>query len=96
MLEHVILPIRDRLRASGVERLGVFGSVARGDARPDSDVDVLVTFAPEQRTLDNLLEVGDAIEQAFHRRVDLITTDSLSPYIGPAILREVRYVDLGR
>lgn len=94
MFENTISPVRDRLRAAGVEKLGVFGSVARGLAREDSDVDVLVTFNPSMRTLDNLLTVADALEIAFRRKVDLVTSDSLSPYIGPAILRETRYVDL--
>ena len=61
-----------------------------------SDVDVLVTFHPDARTFDNLFAVGEALEQAFHRRVDLVTEDSLSPYLGPRIRSEVKYVDLGR
>jgi len=78
-----------------VKRLGIFGSMARGEAVASSDVDVLVGFQPEARTLDNLLTVADALEQVFHRRVDLVTEDSLSPYLGPRILLGVRYVDLG-
>jgi len=72
----------------------VFGSFARGEARQDSDVDVLVAFSPEARTFDNLYIVGDTLERAFQRRIDLVTEDALSPYLGPEILREVRYVDL--
>lgn len=96
MFETVIAPVKSRLLAAGVRRLGVFGSVGREAARPDSDVDVLVTLAPERRTYDDLCEVGDALEEAFHRRVDLVTEDALSPHLAPHILREVRYVDLGR
>lgn len=95
MFESAIAPIKPRLIAAGVRRLGVFGSVARGDAKEDSDVDVLVGFSPESRTFDNLFAVGEALEEAFQRRVDLVTEDALSPYVGPSILREVRYVDLG-
>lgn len=95
MFESAIAPIKSRLVAAGVRRLGVFGSVARGDAKEDSDVDVLVGFSPEARTFDNLFEVGEALEEVFQRRVDLVTEDALSPYLGPAILREVHYVDLG-
>jgi predicted nucleotidyltransferase len=39
-------------RALGVERLALFGSVLRGEARPDSDVDLLVTFVPGAKTFD--------------------------------------------
>jgi predicted nucleotidyltransferase len=95
MFETVIAPVREQLRAAGVARLGIFGSVARGETRTDSDVDALVEFQPEARSIDNLMAVGDALESAFHRRVDLVTEASLSPYIAPHILREVRYVDLG-
>jgi len=94
MFEVPISPVKARLLASGVQRLGVFGSMARGDMRPDSDVDVIVKFAPDQRTFDNLYAVGEALEEVFHRRVDLVTEDALSPYIGPHILNEVKYVDL--
>ena len=95
MFESTIRPIRTRLRSAGVRRLGVFGSVARGEANERSDVDVLVGFTPQARTLDNLLAVAEALEQVFHRKVDLVTEDSLSPYLGPRILAAVKYVDLG-
>ena len=72
----------------------MFGSVRRGDAKELSDIDVLVGFEPEARTYDNLFTVGEALEEVFRRRVDLVTEDALSPHIGPHILREVEYVDL--
>ncbi len=95
MFESAIAPIRSRLLSAGVRRLGIFGSVARGEAEERSDIDVLVGFAPESRTFDNLDAVGEALEEVFQRRVDLVTEDALSPYIGPRILREVCYIDLG-
>jgi len=62
MFESTIQPVRNRLRSAGVRRLGIFGSVARGEAGEESDVDVLVRFHPEARTLDNLLTVADTLE----------------------------------
>ncbi len=94
--EMTIGPVRDLLLASGVRRLGVFGSMARGEENATSDVDVLVTFQPESRTFDNLYAVGEALETVFRRRVDLVTEDALSPYLGPRIRAGVKYVDLGR
>ena len=96
MFESSIAPVRDRLIAAGVRRLGVFGSFARGSADEQSDVYVLVTFFPKARTFDNLYAVGEALEEAFHRKIDLVTEDSLSPYLAPKIRAEVRYVDLAR
>lgn len=90
-----IAPVRSRLIAAGVSRIGIFGSYSRGEARPNSDVDVFVDFRPGLKTYDNFIAVGDALEEAFHRKVELVTEKGLSPYIGPKIMREVKYVDLG-
>ncbi|RME72355.1 MAG: nucleotidyltransferase [Verrucomicrobia bacterium] len=94
MFENVIAPVRDELLAAGVEKLAVFGSVARGEAGDSSDVDILVTFRAGCRTFDNLFAVGDALERAFKRRVDLVTEDALSPYLAPYIRASIKYVDL--
>ncbi len=94
MFESVLQPVKAQLLAVGVQQLGVFGSVARGTARGDSDVDVLIRFRSDARTYDNLVVVGDALESAFGRSVDLVTTDALSPYLAPHILSEIKYVDL--
>ena len=94
MFESDISPVKSRLIAAGVQRLGVFGSFGRGEAGKDSDVDVLVRFDDKARTFDNLYAVAEALEEVFQRRVDLVTEDALSPYLRPHILREVKYVDL--
>jgi hypothetical protein len=96
MFESSIAPIRDRLIAAGVRQLGIFGSFARGSADKQSDVDVLVTFDPKARTYDNLYAVGEALEEVFRRKIDLVTEDSLSPYLAPKIRGETKYVDLAR
>lgn len=83
---------RARIQALGVRRLALFGSVVRGEARPDSDVDLLVQFDPEQKTLDNFMELCFLLEELLGRRIELVTTESLSPYIGPHILREAEDV----
>jgi uncharacterized protein len=95
MFESAIAPVKLKLLAAGVSRLGIFGSFARGESRSDSDVDVLVGFRPQARTFDNLYAVGEALEEAFSRKIDLVTEDSLSPYLAPHILPTVKYVHLG-
>ncbi len=79
------------LRRFGVKRCGVFGSFVRNEPHDQSDVDVLVEFEPDQKTFDNFMHLAFFLEDLFGRKVDLITTESLSPYIGPHILREVEY-----
>jgi len=76
------------LRALGVQRLALFGSVLRGEARPESDIDLLVQFAPGAKTFERFLSLSELLERILERRVDLVTTEALSPYIGPKILAE--------
>ena len=80
------------IRALGVVRLALFGSVLRGDSRPDSDVDLLVQFSPGAKTFDRFLALSDLLEERLGRRVELATTEALSPFIGPYILAEAQDV----
>lgn len=72
----------------GVRRLALFGSVSRDAAGPDSDVDLLVEFAPEHKTLAHLVDLGDLLEAALGRRVELVTPEGLSPFMRPRILAD--------
>ncbi|XGV87393.1 MAG: nucleotidyltransferase family protein [Limnothrix sp. BL-A-16] len=84
---------QQELERLGVDRCGVFGSFARDREIHDaSDVDILVTFKPEQKTFDNFMALSFFLEDLFGRAIDLVTIESLSPYIGPRILEEVEYV----
>ena len=84
-----------QLKALGVKRCGLFGSFVRGQQTLHSDVDILVEFEPGQKTFNNLMHLAFFLEELLGRRVDLVTTESLSPYIGPHILQEVEYATLG-
>jgi uncharacterized protein len=80
------------IRAFGVRRLALFGSVLRNEARPDSDVDLLVEFAPGEKTFDHFMGLALFLEDLLEHRVELLTPESLSPYIGPHILRAAKDV----
>ncbi len=82
------------LKAFGVKRVGLFGSFVRNEPKPESDVDLLVEFIPEQKTFNNFMNLGFFLEELFGRKVDLLTPESLSPYIGPFILKEAEDVSL--
>lgn len=71
----------------GVRRLALFGSVARDEARPDSDVDVLVEFDGPV-TLDRYMGLKFHLEDALGARVDLVTTSGLKPRARPLVERE--------
>lgn len=90
----LILHHQDRIKALGVKRLGLFGSFARREQGAASDVDVLVEFEQGKKTFDNFIQLSFLLEDLLERRVELVTAESLSPYIGPHILREVEYVSL--
>ena len=77
-----------QIRSLGVRRLALFGSVARNEAGAESDVDLLVEFVPGQKSFDRVLALGDLLEELLGRPVELVTTEALSPYIGPHILSE--------
>ena len=85
---------RAQLRSLGVRRLGLFGSFVRGEQRVGSDIDFLVEFEPDQKTFDHFMNLAVLLEDMLHRRIELVTTDALSPYIGPHIMREVEYAAL--
>jgi uncharacterized protein len=74
-------------RKYGIRQVRLFGSVVRGEDRPDSDVDVLVDFEPKRSLLD-LVGFELALEELFGRRVDVISARGISPYIEEQVLRE--------
>ena len=90
----VISENRARIRVLGVKRLGLFGSFLHGQQTARSDVDLLVEFEPDQKTFDNFMKLSFLLEKLLQRRVELVTTEALSPYIGPYILEEVEYASL--
>ncbi len=82
------------MRALGVKRIGLFGSFERDEATLDSDIDLLVEFEPGEKTFDHFMQLAFLLEDLLERRVELVTREALSPYIGPHILDEVEYVFL--
>lgn len=82
------------LRSFGVKKIGIFGSVARGEDTKESDVDVLVQFEIGKKSFKNFLVVVELLEKELGGEVELVTTESLSPYIGPFILKEVQYAPI--
>lgn len=85
---------RGRLQALGVKQLGLFGSFVRGEQSEQSDVDLLVEFEQGKKTFDNYMQLSFFLEGLFNRNVELVTPESLSPYIGPYIINEVEYATL--
>jgi len=79
------------LRSLGVRSLDLFGSVARGDARPESDVDLLVEFK-EVPGFVGYVRLRNRLEQILGRRVDLVMVSGLHPHLRDRVFREARHV----
>ncbi|WP_407283210.1 nucleotidyltransferase family protein [Methanolobus sp. WCC1] len=74
-----------------VEKIGIFGSFARGEAQDKSDVDVLVEFAEGKKTFDNFMELKFYLEELFGRDVDLVIETAIKPRLKDYIMREAVY-----
>ena len=76
-------------RDNDVAMVGVFGSMARGESDPGSDIDLLIRLG-SPKSLLSLVALERQISSAMGRRVDLLTEAALSPYLRDRILSELR------
>ena len=93
--DEIIKTLKEReadLRAHGVTHAALFGSVARGDDRPDSDIDIMVEIAPDAR-MDVFRYIGivHMIEDLFPARVDVSNRDAQKPHVRPSAERDAIY-----
>ena len=86
---------RDRLieicRQNDVARIGVFGSIARGEFNEQSDIDLLIEFS-KRKSLLALVALERQIFTALGRKVDLLTEAAISPYLRDRIKRDLRII----
>ena len=94
--ENIIAALRfhkPELSKLGVQTIGLFGSYVRNEQSEHSDIDLLIDFEPAKENFDNYMAVYDLFENLFkNERVEVVTKNGLSPYIGPKILKDVVYV----
>ncbi len=85
--------IAEVCRRYGVRELAVFGSAARGDLRPESDIDILVEFIPGTRIgLVKFASLAEELTSLIGRNVDLVSKPGLKPWVRPEVLKEARLV----
>jgi predicted nucleotidyltransferase len=80
------------LRHRGVTHAAIFGSVARGEATDDSDIDILVELDPEAPiSVFDYVGIKQYIAGLFHKRVDVVNRDALKNGIHPSVMKDARY-----
>ncbi|WP_316743314.1 nucleotidyltransferase family protein [Pedobacter antarcticus] len=81
-----------KLRSFGVSNLSIFGSFITGKFNAKSDVGLLVNFDPDQKSYDNFMDLSFFLEDLLGRKVEVVTPQSLSKYIGSHILEQAEHV----
>ena len=93
--DQILARLRDHapnLRRHGVVRAALFGSIARGEARPDSDIDIMVELDHEiVRTLFDYVGVKLVIEDLFEAEVDVVDRQGLKPDVRPFVMADSIY-----
>ena len=80
------------LRAYGIRKASVFGSVSRGEERPDSDVDLLVELGPESMDLIEYIGLKHKLEDTLDKDVDLVTEGNINRHMEPYIRPELKII----
>ena len=83
---------KEKILSFGVNRVGLFGSFVRNQATEKSDVDFIVEFKVGQKNYDNFINLAFFLEDLLGRKVELLTQQSISPFLAPEIMKEVEYV----
>lgn len=76
-----------------MSNIGLFGSYLRNEQSAKSDIDLLIDFEHDKESFDNYMAVYDIFESLFkNEKIEIVTKNGLSKYIGPKILKDVMYV----
>ena len=81
----------DVCRQNDVSMVGIFGSMARGEAKKKSDIDLIVRFS-RRKSLLFMVQLERKLSEALGRKVDLLTEASISPYMRKRVLKEMQVV----
>lgn len=81
----------DICRQNDVAMIGIFGSMARGEAKKKSDIDLIVRFS-KRKGLLAMVRLERELSEALSRKVDLLTEASISPYMRDRVMKELKVV----
>jgi predicted nucleotidyltransferase len=91
-IERILRRNKATLKKYKVNKVGIFGSFARGKTKKKSDVDLLVEFE-DVIDLFDFVHLTDELQKILKVKVDLSTPDAIKPYVKPMILREVEWIE---
>ncbi len=84
---------KDKISQFGIKKIGLFGYYVRNQQTVNSDIDIYIEFDNEKENFDNFINLCFFLDNLFvNKKVEVVTENGLSPYIGPQILKEVEYV----
>ncbi len=89
--ENLFKNIIKLIKKHGAKKIAVFGSYARGEEKPKSDIDILVEFS-ERKSLLDLVGIEQELSDALGMKVDLLTEKSISPYLIGRIKKEMKVI----
>lgn len=94
-IKNIITQNKDQIKKLGVTQIGLFGSFVKGEQNETSDIDLIVAFDPDMERFDNLMRLYDFLENKFKKRkIDIVTMNGLSPFVGPSILAEAETINI--
>jgi uncharacterized protein len=91
-IKRILVKNKGILKKYKVNKIGIFGSFATGKTKKRSDVDLLVEF-DDMIDLFDFVHLNEEIQQILKSKVDLVTPDTIKPYIKPKILKEVEWIE---
>ena len=80
------------LKRNDVKRAAVFGSAERGEAKKNSDDDIIIKFKKDNKTLFDLVGLKIELEEKLNKKVDVLTYDSIHPLLRNIILKEQKII----
>ncbi|MFA6923171.1 MAG: nucleotidyltransferase domain-containing protein [Bacteroidales bacterium] len=90
-----IIAEKQNIKKFGINEIGLFGSFAKDKQTSKSDIDILVSFDSDKETFDNFINLCFLFDKLFKgKKVEVVTKNSLSPYISSRILKDIKYVQI--
>jgi uncharacterized protein len=79
------------LKIYHVKKIGLFGSFSRNEGNDNSDIDFIVDF--DKTSFDDFMDLSFKLEDLFKKKIDLLTENSVSPYMKPLIQNEIKWYE---